>query len=179
MKNFNYYTNIALLFTALGCYACGGGGSTGGHFTEIDSAMDLSIPLHEDKVQHEQEETDGLSTGNSIKVDLPGDFDFNWEDFRNKLGSTESAMGEGFHQEDQEVATAWEKLNDHYSYRTVYRHRNGKLYLQTYYRDNDSTADMSSSAIEEGKVLTINEANDPDLQELWQKMEGKAKSIFE
>lgn|SRR5690606_75938 len=101
-----------------------------------------------------------------------------WEDFRNELAAKEEAIGEGFRQEDNQVATAWERLNDDYSYQTVYHYRDGELWLQTYYRGNNPTSATDSLSNEEGQLLTRENATNPEFQDLWKRMEEKAQNLF-
>ena len=144
-------------------------------FTEIDSSADSTIILHEDQVEAAYDQSP-LDSGSAIKVHT-GDSNFNWEDFRSGLQARPEAIGEGFHLGENEVASAWQKLNGDYSYQTVYRYSDNGLWLQTYYRGNNATSETDSLSNEPGQLLTKEAAQDPELQKLWNQMEERAKNL--
>jgi hypothetical protein len=175
MKNLKiYYRKLCLsLLTISLLYACGGGeGNTGGNWTEIDSTEDTAAVEMSDEI-HFSDERSALTMDSSVKVEMEENTDFNWIDFRNKLQAQPEAIGEGYHLGTDEVATSWEKYND-YSYQTLYRYQDNELWLQTYYRD--STTEGADSLSNEGTLLT-KDVKDPGLQELWKKMEEKAREL--
>lgn len=163
-------------------FSCGGE-STGGNWTEIDSAEDRLLIIQPEQIHELNEDADAAENSdfaaeNSVKATLAASGDFNWEDFRNQLAAQEEAIGEGYYQEEDEVATSWQKLNDQYNYRTVYHYHAGELSLQTYYKDNSPSSNADDSANEKGKLLTKEDSNDPAFRDLWNQMEEKAKSLF-
>lgn len=179
MRNLKHLLGTAVIPASLLFYACGGGeGNTGNIITEIDSTKDSAIILQHEDIPDPGEHATGFATGNSVQVNLNDPAAFNWEDFRNELAAKEEAIGEGFRQEENQVATAWEKLNDRYSYQTVYHYRNGELWLQTYYKSNDTTSSTDSLSNEEGRLLTKESANNPELQDLWKRMEERAANVL-
>lgn len=178
MKSVEYRPGFTFIFAAILLYACGGGeGNTGTHVTQIDSVQDSTAILQHEDIPDPDENT-RFATGNAVKVELDNAGDFNWEDFRNELSAKEEAVGEGFSQGENEVATAWEKFNERYSYQTVYSYRNGELWLQTYYKGNNPTSGTDSLSNEEGKLLTKDAASQPEFKELWDQMEERAQNIF-
>jgi len=175
MKNSKRFIPTALILTSLAFYSCGGEGNTGNKVTEIDSVRDSNIILQHEDVP-DPGERPSFSTENAVQVALTDKANFNWEDFRNGISGQEEAIGEGFKQEEQQVATAWEKFSDRYAYQTVYHYRDGELWLQTYYKSNNSATDSLSN--EEGELLTRQGGDSPELQDLWRKMEEKAGNIL-
>ncbi len=179
MKNFKHHLGNAFVLTSLLLYACGGGeGNTGNKITEIDSVRDADVILQHEDIPDPDEHAAGFATGNAVQVNITDPSAFKWEDFRNELAAKEEAIGEGFRQEDNQVATAWEKLNDRYFYQTVYHYRDGELWLQTYYRGNNPTSATDSLSNEEGRLLTRESATDPEFRDLWERMEQKAQNLF-
>lgn len=175
MSNIKFSRNIVFVAIILSFYACGGGeGNSGSIVTEIDSTTDSTIILHEDQIEATYDQSP-LDPGNAIQVQ-EGDSSF-WEDFRNELQAQPDAIGEGFHFGETEVATAWQRLNDKYSYQTVYRYSDNGLWLQTYYRGNNATSATDSLSNEPGQLLTKEAAQDPELQKLWNQMEERASSL--
>ena len=174
MKKINEHFKFLLIVASAFLYACGGGdGNTGSHVTEIDSSADSDIILHKDQIGEPGD--DLYNPGTSVKVEMGNASDFNWEDFRNTLSAKEEAIGEGFHMGEDEVATAWEKLNDRYRYQTRYRYHNGELWMRTYYLDNSDSLALSEG---EGTLLRQDQAEkNPDFQELWKKMEDRANEL--
>ena len=177
MKRFKHFIQITFVVSSMALYSCGGEGNTGNKFTEIDSVRDAEVILQHEDIPDPGEHATGFATGNSVQVNL-NDPAFSWEDFRNELAAKEEAIGEGFRQEENQVATAWEKLNDRYSYQTVYRYKDGELWLQTYYRGNNPTSATDSLSNDEGELLTRESATDPEFQDLWKRMEEKAQNLF-
>src|SRR5690554_514919 len=179
MKNLKHLLGTAFIPASLLFYACGGGeGNTGNIITEIDSTRDSDIILQHEDIPDPGERAAGFATGNAVQVNLNDPAAFNWEDFSNELAAKEEAIGEGFSQGDNQVATAWEKFNDQYSYQTVYHYRDGELWLQTYYRGNNPTSATDSLSNEGGQLLTRESAKDPEFQDLWKKMEEKAQNLL-
>ena len=177
MKTYKHFIPTALILTSLVFYSCGGEGNTGNKVTEIDSVRDSSIILEHEDIPDPGEEP-SFASENAMKVNLANSSNFNWEDFRNELAAKEEAIGEGFRQEDNQVATAWERLNDDYSYQTGYHYRDGELWLQTYYRGNNPMSATDSLSNEEGQLLTRENATNPEFQDLWKRMEEKAQNLF-
>ncbi len=175
MSNIKFSRNLVLMVTIIAFYACGGGeGNSGSIVTEIDSTADSTIILHEDQVEAAYDQSP-LDSGNAILIH-EGDSTF-WGDFRNGLQAQPGSIGEGFHFGENEVATAWQKLNDNYSYQTVYRYSGNRLWLQTYYRGNNATSENDSLSNEPGQLLTKQAAQDPDLQKIWNQMEERASNL--
>jgi hypothetical protein len=178
MKKFKHFIQPAFFSASLIFYSCGGGdGNTGNIVTEIDSTRDSTIILHHEHIP-DPGEGPAFAPENAVKVELANSSTFNWDSFRNELSAREEAIGEGFRQEEQQVATAWEKFNDKYSYQTVYHYRDGELWLQTYYKSNNTTSSTDSLSNEEGQLLTKQGANNPELQDLWTKMEEMAANVL-
>jgi len=178
MKNRTHFLGTAYIIASLSLYSCGGGeGNTGNKITEIDSTRDSTVILQHEDIPDPDEHAAGFATGNAVKVELANTSSFKWEDFRNELSAKEEAIGEGFRQGNNYVATAWEKLNDRYSYQTVYHYREGELWLQTYYRGNNPTSATDSLSKEEGQLLTKEDANNPEYQDMWNRMEEKALNL--
>lgn len=177
MKNpVNYPPTIyLLLITAICLFACGGGdGNTGANYTEIDSSQDTAAV---DMNLSESNEEDALNDQTAVRVPLDENTDFNWKDFRNTLQAGQLAIGEGYHMGEDEVASSWEKLNDEYSYQTVYKYQDGQLWLQTYYRGNNPTSESDSLEQEKGELLTKEVSQQSQFGDLWKKMEEKAREL--
>lgn len=179
MRKLNHIIHAAFIPAVLLLYSCGGGeGNTGNIITEIDSTRDSTIILQHEDIP-DPGERPAFATENAVKANLANSSNFSWEDFRNELSAREEAIGEGFRQEEQQVATAWEKLNDQYAYQTVYHYRDGELWLQTYYKRNDTSSSTDSLSNEEGLLLTKEDSNKPELQDLWKKMEERAADVLD
>jgi hypothetical protein len=177
MKNpVNFHPTIYLLLISAIClYACGGGdGNTGAKFTEIDSAEDTAA-VQMDHMGSTEDEAVNEQTG--VRVPMQENSNFNWEDFRNTLQAGQQAIGEGYHLGEDEVASSWEKLNDEYSYQTVYKYKDQQLWLQTYYRGNNPTSETDSLEQEKGQLLTKEASQQSEFGDLWKKMEQKAKDL--
>ena len=177
MKTYKHFIPAALMLTSLVFYSCGGEGNTGNKVTEIDSVRDSSIILEHEDIP-DPGERPAFAPENAVKVDMASTSNFNWETFRNELAAKEEAIGEGFRQEENQVATAWEKLNDKYAYQTVYHYRDGELWLQTFYKSNDPSSSTDSLSNEQGQLLTRDGGKNSDLQDLWKKMEERAQEVF-
>src|SRR5699024_9673458 len=112
MKNLKHLLGTAFIPASLLFYACGGGeGKIGNIITETDTTRDSDIILQHEDIPDPGERAAGFATGNAVQVNLNDPAAFNWEDFSNELAAKEEAIGEGFSQGDNQVATAWEKFN--------------------------------------------------------------------
>lgn len=177
MNNLRISIPTALIMTSMLLSSCGGEGNTGNKVTEIDSLRDSNIILQHEDIPGPSDRP-AFSPENAVKVNMASASDFDWETFRNELAAKEEAIGEGFRQEENQVATAWEKLNEQYAYQTVYHYRDGKLWLQTFYKSNDPSSSNDSLSNEQGQLLTRDGGKNSDLQDLWKKMEERAQEVF-
>lgn len=173
MKKINENFKFLFILASAFLYACGGDGNTGSHVTEIDSVADRDIISHRDQIGEPGD--DLYNPGTSVRVEMGNASDFNWEDFKNTLAAQEEAIGEGFHMGEDEVATAWEKLNGRFHYQNIYRYHNGELWMQTYYLDISDSLALSEGR---GTLLRQDQARkNPEFQELWKKTEDRAKAL--
>jgi len=177
MKNPRNPIATALIMTSILLSSCGREGNTGNKVTEIDSLRDSNIILQHEEVPDPSDQP-AFAPENAVKVNMASASNFDWETFRNELAAKEEAIGEGFRQEENQVATAWEKLNEQYAYQTVYHYRDGELWLQTYYKSNDPSSSTDSLSNEQGQLLTRDGGKNSDLQDLWKKMEERAQEVF-
>lgn len=168
---------LLVIFSFSMLYSCGGGnGNTGGNWTEIDSAEDTAAVEQNHQMSSSKDPSD-FDPNNWVKVDLDENSNFNWEEFKNQFQARAEAIGAGFQLDDDEITSSWEELNDDYSYQTVYRYRDNGLWLQTYYRKNNGQSEAEPLEDEDRTLLTREEAQNSDLNEIWEKMEEAARSF--
>lgn len=105
-----------------------------------------------------------LSNNTGVKVSINVNEDLDWEEFK----STFHVPTEEPESHPDNVAIGpWKEFDD-FEYRRVYRLENNDLWIQTYFRRDETSNDLDANVTP--KVLTLQESETNGMGSLWNEM---------